>query len=466
MDRQVRQKPNDDGQLVIASHQGTKTILAKLPIEVLVKIVFSIPDAAEMLAFLELLRPYVTLGPLEYLYQLGCSMDHDDLWPTLLLCEETLETLSGTPYEAIVQYYPNLIIEFEGTEAIEWLRTHLNPRTSIEWCVNDVPAAVENVHFWANMRITKASIMIENETESMWKNLLPRLDHVVALHVAEEFGNLEDIYAYVAESKQVTEFEIYSHSGYAIRRSDVVHLIKWFRRQPVKVYESWFTNWSALDWKLRQECCEVMLNCPTLERLRLSDCYLDDMDFSRFRFSTKSLWLDAFDSDNLVSIARQLEGSGLKSLSLTDAFDDEGNFEGIKSLLTALPQSSITILSITEVDLSNKDWCKLTHLLQKCHLESLEVEIAVMTSALARSFAKAIQKNRSICEFHLCKCDIAVENLKILIRSISDVNRHVQSKQIKWTTLESKKIKDADVRSLEEFATECGCDFVHDRVLF
>ncbi|KAH9180116.1 hypothetical protein AeNC1_017241, partial [Aphanomyces euteiches] len=216
MDRQVRQKPNDDGQLVIASHQGTKTILAKLPIEVLVKIVFSIPDAAEMLAFLELLRPYVTLGPLEYLYQLGCSMDHDDLWPTLLLCEETLETLSGTPYEAIVQYYPNLKIEFEGTEAIEWLRTHLNPRTSIEWCVNDVPAAVENVHFWANMRITKASIMIENETESMWKNLLPRLDHVVALHVAEEFGNLEDIYAYVAESKQVTEFEIYSHSGYAI----------------------------------------------------------------------------------------------------------------------------------------------------------------------------------------------------------------------------------------------------------
>ncbi|CAK5191721.1 unnamed protein product, partial [Aphanomyces euteiches] len=102
MDRQVRQKPNDDGQLVIASHQGTKTILAKLPIEVLVKIVFSIPDAAEMLAFLELLRPYVTLGPLEYLYQLGCSMDHDDLWPTLLLCEETLETLSGTPHEAIV----------------------------------------------------------------------------------------------------------------------------------------------------------------------------------------------------------------------------------------------------------------------------------------------------------------------------------------------------------------------------
>ncbi|CAK4112727.1 unnamed protein product, partial [Aphanomyces euteiches] len=102
----------------------------------------------------------------------------------------------------------------------------------------------------------------------------------------------------------------------------------------------------------------------------------------------------AFDSDNLVSLARQLEGSGLKSLSLTDAFDDEGNFEGIKSLLTALPQSSITILSITEVDLSNKDWCKLAHLLQKCHLESLEVEIAVMTSALARSFAKAIQKNR------------------------------------------------------------------------
>ncbi|CAK4287760.1 unnamed protein product, partial [Aphanomyces euteiches] len=46
-------------------------------------IAFAIPDAADLFAFLEVLRPYDNLGPLEQLYQLGLTASHADLWPTL-----------------------------------------------------------------------------------------------------------------------------------------------------------------------------------------------------------------------------------------------------------------------------------------------------------------------------------------------------------------------------------------------
>ncbi|CAK4090726.1 unnamed protein product, partial [Aphanomyces euteiches] len=46
-----------------------------LPVDVIVNIAFSIPIAADLFAFLEALRPYNLLGPLEHLYQLGKQLD-------------------------------------------------------------------------------------------------------------------------------------------------------------------------------------------------------------------------------------------------------------------------------------------------------------------------------------------------------------------------------------------------------
>ncbi|KAH9191769.1 hypothetical protein AeNC1_006253 [Aphanomyces euteiches] len=475
MHRQIRPKLDDDAELLLVSRPGIKSTVAKLPLEVVIKIAFLISGGADMLAFLEALRSEINLGPLEHLYQIGRTVHHSELWPSLWLHDEVFEALLVPPRQAILKYYSKVTIDIDGFNAsningfnaIEWLKTHLNPKVTVDWSIHNGSEAIKNLEFWTTLYITEATITIDNDNASKWKLLLPHLDHLATLDVMDDIGELEDIYTFLPASKRVTNFKVSCHAGYILKRGDLLHLIQWFQRLPVRVFETWFEDWSDhLDRELRQEFCEAMFNCPTLERLWLADCFLYDMDFSEFWFSMKSLSLYEFDSYSLEFLAEQLEGSDVTSLSLVKPVDNEDNFMGMKRLFHALPRSLIKKLHISEVDLTNRDWCKLARLLQKSHLESLHLEIKEMTSVVARSFAVAIEKNHSIRQIHLYKCDIAVPDLKTLIRSISNAKRRVRAKRIIWTTLASKNINNADIRSLVELAAECGSEFSLERVYY
>ncbi|KAH9141815.1 hypothetical protein AeRB84_014053 [Aphanomyces euteiches] len=462
MDTRVKKKRRRE--VAVESHFSKMPAIATLPVDVLLKIAFTIPDAEDLFAFLEALRVDIDLGPLEYLHQLGQTHEHTDLWPTLFLDSLLLDELSTSPCQAVVKYYPSVIVE-DGWENIEWLKAHVNPMATVEWYVNGFPQTVKNVDDWAKLQITKASITIDSETTaSTWKDVVPRLQHLTSLYVGDDFGQLDGIHALLPTSHQLTNFEIFATK---MENADLMYLNQWFRSHPVQVFESWFTEWRELDYNLRQALCEAMFNCPTLERLRLTDCYLDDMDFTKFNFSMKSLLLDELDSESnvLIALASRLEGSKLTHLEISDYVDDN-NTKGMECLLRALPQSSIKSLTFSGLHIKGAAWCKVARLFKNCGLETLTLGSDEISSDFAQSLATAIQKNRTISGLHLSKCQIAISDLQRSIQSIGYSTRRVKNRQIKWTSPISETVSETTIKALEEYATKCGCDFIHERALW
>ncbi|KAG9397832.1 hypothetical protein AC1031_016542 [Aphanomyces cochlioides] len=446
MHRRTRQKQSKDGQVALASHRGVKP-----------GIVFFITHAKDLLSFLETLRPAINLGPLELLHQLGSILDHSSFWPSLLIDASTIGLLSTPPYRDIVKYYSNVTIEYGGWEIIQWMKKYLSPTAAIEWRIDTIPEKMNNVDDWTSFRITDVSIAITKENASTWKNVFPRLDHLTSLRVANKYGNLKEIFAILSVTKTIIEFEVVAENGYAVQRDDVLHLIQWFHRQPVREFEAWFKDVKLLDVELRQALCEAMFNCPSLERLKLAAFYLDDMDFTKFSFSMKWLMLDEQDSDILKLLATRLAQSKLTDLVLRDCIDD-GTFNGLKSNLQALSSSSIKSLEVTDFHLNSAHWTKLTPLIQRCTLNSLCLDLEVITSAFAQKLGKAIQNNRTISELEFLNSEISAPNMRILIQSICHPSRQVDSTCIKWTGVPNS-IDDESLMSLMEFASERGCKF-------
>ncbi|CAK4700515.1 unnamed protein product, partial [Aphanomyces euteiches] len=133
--------------------RASKAVRSLPPVDIIIKIAFCIPDTADLFAFLEALRPYNLLGPLEHLYQLGMRLERSFyLWPCLRL-PPSLHDWSQ-PYEAIAKYYSKVII-YDFKHAT-WLKHHLNPTVKIEWVVKSFPAPWEIPKDTWELRITQA----------------------------------------------------------------------------------------------------------------------------------------------------------------------------------------------------------------------------------------------------------------------------------------------------------------------
>ncbi|KAG9399792.1 hypothetical protein AC1031_011215 [Aphanomyces cochlioides] len=335
-----------------------------LPTEVLIKIALSIPDATTLFSFLEAICPYIALGPLEQLYQLGRQVKHSDLWPSLVLNASTLQTLSNSLHLDFVKYYSNVKLT-NGWNAVEWLKTHLKPRTTIEWQISMFPETTETSNEWAEMQITQLSVYLNYNTPYSFSNKLPRLPHLTSLSVVEvDYGDLEVILEYLAKSEKITACEVFAESGDWVGEAEVNDLLEWFRRQPVRELDFNFEGWEDLSPELRQTLCEAMFNCTTMERLALRNCFLNDMDFSKFSFSMKTLEFDevSFDDDCLIALAKQLEGSNVTRLEVKD-FIVDGNMEGIACLLGVLPRTNIKTFGLSNFRLQSDSRDKLPPLI-------------------------------------------------------------------------------------------------------
>ncbi|KAH9103193.1 hypothetical protein LEN26_015348 [Aphanomyces euteiches] len=289
-----------------------------LPVDIIIKIAFLLPDLKDVFALLNALRPHIALEPLEYLYQLSLTHDHSSLWTTLTLASSMNDTISIVLYESIAKYYSSVVVE-DSWFSIDWLKKHLHSMATIQWDAQEFPLTDDNVDEWADLRITDLYLSINNATSPSWKKLLPRLHHLKSLRVEGLSGDVKDIYKIVATSAQITELTI-NPIDLRIDNAELLYLIEWFRRQPVRSLLFWFANWRELNYDLRQELCEAIFNCSTMDKLILTDCYLDDLDFTRFSFSmtTLSLYSHCFHGDCLKLLASRLKDSKLTNLELAD----------------------------------------------------------------------------------------------------------------------------------------------------
>ncbi|CAK4967797.1 unnamed protein product, partial [Aphanomyces euteiches] len=155
--------------------------LSMLTVDVVMNIAFAIPDAADILAFLEVLRPFDNLGPLEQLYQLGLTTSHADLWPILYIKSSVLGTPKCYLYEAVLKMYSNVTVENFSADQVVWLETHLNPTTELTWFTNDDGDKFKPRDNWYELRTTCLMHYSEEYSDFEWKSVLPRLRHLRSL---------------------------------------------------------------------------------------------------------------------------------------------------------------------------------------------------------------------------------------------------------------------------------------------
>ncbi|CAK4093559.1 unnamed protein product [Aphanomyces euteiches] len=290
-------------------------IWSELTVDIVLTIAFSIPEASSLFAFLEALRPYKMLGPLEHLYLLGLT---------------------------------------------HWLKTYLSPTTQISWNLQDMDTVlpIEDVDNWTDLRITRLAIDITAEEDAIWCLVaLSKLPSLTSLDLAIWATDLADFFAYVAASQQITDLYL-EFDQYQLTDFDLMHLTEWFRQQPVKRFECSGGDWIDADYNVKQAFYHAMFNCPTLEILEISTCDLDDIDWTQLDFSMKTLVLDqcGLSDDDVRIFASRLEGSSITTLVLTDyAFDD---IYAMECLLQVQPSTRIKQLGLNGINMDGQTWSK------------------------------------------------------------------------------------------------------------
>ncbi|KAH9188653.1 hypothetical protein AeNC1_009368, partial [Aphanomyces euteiches] len=180
-----------------------------LPADLVIKIAFALPNASDLFALLEVLRPHINLGPLEPLYRLGLTYDHSDLWPSLRLGPSTLSSQDCSLIQEVTQFYGSVEIkEFWSSEGVEWLKANLNPMATIQWEIRDPPAMSNFAGNWSDLRIHSLCFHLSYYYESRWKCFLPQLRYLTSLEVHDNMDGLGDLFESIAENDTITEFRL------------------------------------------------------------------------------------------------------------------------------------------------------------------------------------------------------------------------------------------------------------------
>ncbi|KAF0731354.1 hypothetical protein Ae201684P_007205 [Aphanomyces euteiches] len=421
-----------------------------LPLDVVMKIAFYIPDAPDLFAYLEGLRTLRSLGDLEHLYQLGLSQRHSDLWPRLLINSSILESTLRSSYEAIAKYYVNIVVK--DVNDVVWVKKHVHFMTDIEWIMTILPVTTDIANNWTDMRITRLSVGSECEAPGGWNDIFRRLPCLTSLSLLHVEGNVDTLLDVVTKSTQLTELKFFPEE-FEIKATDLLCLTEWFRSQRPQVFETGFHEWDHVDETLVQDFCEAVFNCSSLKSLCLTDMYLRDVDFSHFMMKMESLQLNCccINSDVVKSLASRLPDSKLVHLELMDSWNQATVY--LEDVIQALPHSSIKTLKLLGLSLGCVNSTTFFQPIQNCHLDTLIIESS-FPSTLAESLATVIQNNHTICELDLANSLISMSDLRRLVQSVTSTDRRVKTRRIKWKKYRTSSIPASDLTELEEIKIE------------
>ncbi|KAG9399785.1 hypothetical protein AC1031_011208 [Aphanomyces cochlioides] len=214
-----------------------KSVWSTVPVDLVIKIAFALPNASDLFALLEVLRPHINLGPLEPLYRLGLTHNHSDLWPSLCLEPSILSSQEISAFEEVAQYYKNVQTkEFWSSDGVEWLKANLNPMATIQWELPKYPSIVDIGSNWSDLRIHSLCFHLSDYYEFRWKSFLPQLRYLTSLEVHDNMDGLGDLFESIAENNTITEFRLESKYSYLFDPY-VDYLTEWFRRQPVRIFK-------------------------------------------------------------------------------------------------------------------------------------------------------------------------------------------------------------------------------------
>ncbi|CAK4715957.1 unnamed protein product, partial [Aphanomyces euteiches] len=126
-----------------------------LPGDIVMSIIFFIPDPLDVRKCVAALRRKVALRLLEQLYHLSLELLPYEFWPCQRIDMRLSTSCSLPMYGEIMQYYSRVIVsDFTN---VQWFKQHLNRNAEIEWVFPREPRKL--VMKWMDMRITRRTVM-------------------------------------------------------------------------------------------------------------------------------------------------------------------------------------------------------------------------------------------------------------------------------------------------------------------
>ncbi|CAK4653901.1 unnamed protein product, partial [Aphanomyces euteiches] len=136
-----------------------------LPGDIVMSIIFFIPDPLDVRKCVAALRRKVALRLLEQLYHLSLELLPYEFWPCQRIDMRLSTSCSLPMYGEIMQYYSRVIVsDFTN---VQWFKQHLNRNAEIEWVFPREPRKL--VMKWMDMRITRRTVMNGWKFPSEWK---------------------------------------------------------------------------------------------------------------------------------------------------------------------------------------------------------------------------------------------------------------------------------------------------------
>ncbi|KAH9139210.1 hypothetical protein AeRB84_016515 [Aphanomyces euteiches] len=363
----TREIPGRDGSQAKKRKVNVVSAWTVLPRDLIIKIAFSIPDAADLFSFLKALLSFNVLGPLKHLHDLGLKQKHRDLWPCLRLNTATLVSRFKSSYDVIAKYYSSVLIH--DVTDVKWLRKHLNPAVQVEWIAGGLPIPQEILDEWTELRITRLNGYFYRENTSALTHVFTRLPHLSSF-VMDVKDTFDHVCALLPHCALLTDLKLLCMTGPKVKESNLLDLAAWLSSKPVQKFsfDAW-DSWKNISIAVRQKFYEAMVNCPTMDELTLYTTGANGLDFSKFNFSMRSLDTYHANWQFIESMAGRLEGSRVTDLKIFACHAREKS--AYEALLKVLPKTSIKSLRWHNIKLDQEQWREFVPLLAKCTLERL-----------------------------------------------------------------------------------------------
>ncbi|KAH9082668.1 hypothetical protein LEN26_021251 [Aphanomyces euteiches] len=260
----------------------------ELPLDIIVKIAFFIPNWSTMELFMRALRPANVLEPLEHLWQLQqLNWNPRDLWPHLNL--RKLDEPCRSHVECLAKYYS--VIQVDKTVDPLWLRQHTNSSTCIQWWRwhNDTTSDFGWLTQWKNFRLTAVNNTARHSPKSGVALLIEHLPHykyLVELTWSDCSTALTStIFQFAATSSTLRNLHISTYEGNqtdhcTITRSMAKALLKWITLQPIDRFT--IANFTWEDLSLQIKVATALLSNTSLQRFKIFGVEASNISFEGF----------------------------------------------------------------------------------------------------------------------------------------------------------------------------------------
>ncbi|KAH9144138.1 hypothetical protein AeRB84_011911 [Aphanomyces euteiches] len=373
-----------------------------VPLDIIVKVAFFIPDWSTVLEFLRALRPANVLGPLEHLWQLRCCLGWNDydLWPQLNLIR--MDDASQPHVEGIARFYPKVIASY--ITDVAWCDRFLNRNASIYWARSaGLVMGPKLLLPWTPFRII--SIDLVNFDPQQLEETLSYLKH---LEILKYHGcsptTAPAIFSFVASSLSLQELLLGTMGGRnpdhcTMTTNMTADLVKWLESQPIRRLE--MENFTWQDPKLRHQAMTMALASPTLEEFKMKEVY-------------EPLLIHEAEYNLKVSAL---------SLTFCDPLQDGDQFldyEGLKSylaLFAPLLQTKLKRLNVVALFTFgfNNLWSILAPMIAQSHLQKMDLVSQKFTKSEAVDIANIIRHHQTLQELVVVSDNLPITGAKSLL---------------------------------------------------